>query len=250
MTEFVIRNYPVIHFIGNIHLNHPVLPKLALKYSQEISSDFTGRINQLFKKYKLEAAYKRLIEDGNDLKNNYDHFSLCKQQREKLKERWEKTVHSKIAETEYKWWEQENANSPRGQTLNPSDFGRIGKAQAYIRTASHNACYGFIWRRGFIGPRYKTSADCYFCNASEKDTPHHLLHECKDKRCRKFQERIRTCLPDPDLYRKVEQIIGTNSEKITIPDDVTVTILDQLFELYRYRCKLKDPNSDIDDYVY
>ncbi len=156
-----------IHFIGNIHLNHPVLPKLALKYSQEVSSDFSGRINQLFKKYKLEAA-----------------------------------------------------------------------------------CYGFIWRRGFIGPRYKTSADCYFCNASEKDTPHHLLHECKDKRCRKFQERIRTCLPDPDLYRKVEQIIGTNSEKITIPDDVTVTILDQLFELYRYSCKLRDPDSDIDDYVY
>ncbi len=36
-----------LHFIGNIHLNHPVLPKLALKYSQEISSDFSGRINLL-----------------------------------------------------------------------------------------------------------------------------------------------------------------------------------------------------------
>jgi hypothetical protein len=237
-------NQRILNFIGNIFLSHAKLPKEALQYCFENHTDYGNHVECLIDHYDLDKAYTKLQENGKKLSKepNTKH-------REEYKKVWEKTVHKAITKKEYEWWSKENNSSERGITIPDNNFGEIGKAQPYIRSNSANASYGFIWRRGFIGPRCKPKADCYFCHKAAKDTPHHLLHECQAPTCKKYQEKILASLPDPKLYNSIELLLGTNDQNLSLPNDNLTTIMDLFFELYRTRCRLRDPHSEGDEYV-
>ncbi len=241
-------NQRLLNFVGSIKIGHAILPKLALKYCSENHTDYGNQVDSLIELYNLNEAWTDITLQEDILSSS--HFLENRIHKEKTQNNWEKTVHNNIATMEYDWWKQKNSNSPNGETLNSEHFGKIGKAQPYIRTGSINACYGFIWRRGFIGPRNQPTADCYFCQEPNKDTPYHLIHECKHKIPQQHQQMIRQILPNKQYYTDIELGLGTNSKGISLPVDTIVSILDTFFQLYRIRCRLRDPSAEADDQVY
>ncbi len=221
----------VLQFAAHLLCTTAVLPSAALELQMQKELPFSKLLKQILNKHHLTAKYDDLLKDVRIAKT-LEHWEKC-DLLSTFKREWDELVGQKLQKYEKDHWincQQDDEHESHLQST--SEVGLPGKPQPYIRSGSRYATYGFILRRGFIGPCWQEPNQCPFCKKSKSDSYNHFLHNCKHSTLQSYQLKLKQLLGNN--YKHVEAIIGnstTSQPGITNVDTLHI-ILDIAFKIF------------------